>query len=170
MLSRLQFVLKVGLCSFSGSSQCTHPSLWTAGQKCSGAELQDNPHNLTSDEVDTAYSHNLMVELGVHKDDPESPHFCQYLCEDLGASCVRFNRVTGKCQCFDGAAQADATWGAGNEVDAPCASTGAADQVLDMNAALHWYQLSASYGSDWGSQRAATLQGFHNVHGGWHHT
>ena len=149
----------------AAASQCAHPSVWGAGQKCSGAELAANPKGLTAERVAERYRQN---ELGVHKDDPKSPHFCQYLCEDLGASCVRFNKATGKCQCFAGAAKADAAWGAGDVVDAACKASPEMAHVHDMSAALHWYEESGRFGSSWGKKRAKALKQFKTLHGSWH--
>lgn len=142
----------------AGESQCTHPSLWQKGMKCSGQEIPQKQMNavLLADK----YKENLRVGLGQMKPNPDEPQFCQYLCEDLGALCSRFNQKSGKCQCFDGEAQANSNWNPGFNVDAPCSKNPDAATTFDRKAAMHWYSLSRHYGSAYGKKRVEDLETF----------
>jgi competence ComEA-like helix-hairpin-helix protein len=132
----------------AATSACAHAELWSANLQCSGAEI---PHG---DAASTMEKANVYNYGGAS--DPRHEQFCQYTCEDVGATCVSFDTVTGACKCYGGAATA-VSGGTATTKTGTCKATAAITHVLDDKAALHWYQLSSTYGSSWGRKRAAQM-------------
>lgn len=132
----------------AATSACAHADLWSADLQCSGAEIPHGKAGTTMEEPN-------VYHYGAPSD-PRHAQFCQYTCEDAGASCASFDSATGACKCFGGTTTSKG--GAATTTKAgACKATPAAAHVLDEKAALHWYQLSSTYGSRWGRKRAAQL-------------
>jgi competence protein ComEA len=134
----------------AAASECAHPDVWANGATCSGGEIPHGDAGVLTEA--NAYHYNTK---NVAKD-PKSPQFCQYLCEDAGASCVSFDTTTGDCRCFGGAPASSGAASPSLKAGA-CHATPAMAHVVDNVAALHWYQMSSTYGSSWGRKRSAEL-------------
>ena len=155
-------------------AECTTPDTWDPSRapryRCFGNVIPHPRSTTTTLEkvytaarfggASTAAAARALAHL---PSDASRPQYCKFLCEDLGATCLRFDRITGECQCFDGAPQQGSPCvgaighGCPAAVDASCTTTPAFNKV-DMKAGILWYRRAAALGSRWAHSRLAVLQ------------
>lgn len=160
--------------SLRARTECTTPDTWDPSVaprwRCLGNAIPHPRANTTTLEkiyvaaryggASTAAAARALSTL---PSDSSRPQYCKYLCEDLGATCLRFDRLTGDCQCFDGKARKGSPcsggigFGCPAQVDAPCTVTPAFNKV-DMAAGILWYRRAAALGSRWAHNRLKFLQ------------
>lgn len=160
--------------SLRAKSECATPDTWDPSRapryRCFGNVIPHPRSSMTTLEkvytaarfggASTAAAARALAHL---PSDATRPQYCKYLCEDVGATCLRFDRLTGECQCFDGKPQkgSPCVGGIGSgcpaHADAPCARTPAFNKV-DMAAGILWYRRAAALGSRWAHSRLVVLQ------------